>query len=98
MPNTVTFKPKQVTKRILSPLPERAYEVIVSRFGLDDVPERKTLEAIGGKYGITRERVRQIENAALTMIRKSDSYKNEKSVFDELKTNMHQLGSIVSRK
>ncbi len=96
MPNSVTFKPKQVTKRILSPLPERAYEVIVSRFGLDDVPERKTLEAIGGKYGITRERVRQIENAALTMIRKSDSYKNEKSVFDELKTIMHELGAIVS--
>lgn len=95
MPNTVTFKPKQVTKRILSPLPERAYEVIVSRFGLDDEKERKTLEAIGGKYGITRERVRQIENAALTMIRKSDSYKNEKSVFDELKTIMHELGAVV---
>jgi hypothetical protein len=96
MPNTVSFKPKQVTKRILSPLPERAYEVIVNRFGLDDVPERKTLEAIGGKYGITRERVRQIENAALTMIRKSESFKNEKPVLDELKSIIHQLGAIVS--
>jgi uncharacterized protein (UPF0297 family) len=96
MPNTVSFKPKQVTKRILSPLPERAYEVIVNRFGLDEVPERKTLEAIGGKYGITRERVRQIENAALTLIRKSDSYKNEKAIFDELKSIMHELGAVVS--
>ena len=81
MANTITFKPKQVTKRILSNIPSRAYEVIVNRFGLTDDAERKTLEAIGQKYHITRERVRQIENAALTLIRKSDSFKNEKEVF-----------------
>lgn len=96
MANTVTFKPKQVTKRILSNLPERAYEVIVNRFGLADDAERKTLEAIGKKYGITRERVRQIENSALGLIRKSESFKNEKAVFDELKNLMHTLGGIVS--
>ncbi len=95
MPTTVTFKPKQVTKRILSHLPERSYEVIISRFGLGDEPERKTLEAIGGKYGITRERVRQIENSALSLIRKSDAYKTEQSVFTELKEVMQKLGSIV---
>ncbi len=95
MANTVTFKPKQVTKRILGNLPPRAYEVVVNRFGLTDEAERKTLEAIGGKYGITRERVRQIENAALTLIRKSDAYKGEKPVFDELKTLLESLGAIV---
>lgn len=95
MPTTVTFKPKQVTKRILSHLPERSYEVIISRFGLGDEPERKTLEAIGGKYGITRERVRQIENSALSLIRKSEAFKNEQSVFSELKEVMQKLGSIV---
>jgi hypothetical protein len=98
MANTVTFKPKQVTKRILSNLPERAYEVVVNRFGLTDDAERKTLEAIGQKYGITRERVRQIENAALTLIRKSQSFKDEKAVFEELKKIMHTLGAIVSEK
>lgn len=95
MPTNVTFKPKQVTKKILSNLPERSYEVIISRFGLGNEPERKTLEAIGGKYGITRERVRQIENSALSLIRKSDSYKAEKQVFDELKEIMHNLGAMV---
>ncbi len=95
MPTNVTFKPKQVTKKILSNLPERSYEVIISRFGLGNEPERKTLEAIGGKYGITRERVRQIENSALTLIRKSDSFKAEKQVFEELKEIMHSLGAIV---
>jgi len=85
MANTITFKPKQVTKRILSHLPDRAYEVITNRFGLTDDAQRKTLEAIGQKYGITRERVRQIENAALGLIRKSQAFKDEKAVFEELK-------------
>ena len=60
--------------------------------------ERKTLEAIGKKYGITRERVRQIENAALSMIKKSESFKNEKAVFEELKNLVHTLGGIISEK
>jgi hypothetical protein len=96
MANIVTFKPKQVTKRILSNLPTRAYEVVVNRFGITDDGERKTLEAIGQKYGITRERVRQIENSALALIRKSEAFKNEKAVFEELKKLMHSMGAIVS--
>jgi len=96
MANTITFKPKQVTKRMLSNLPDRAFEVVTNRFGLTDDAERKTLEAIGKKYGITRERVRQIENAALALIRKSSTFKDEKAVFEELKKLMHTLGAIVS--
>lgn len=96
MTNPITFKPKQVSKRILSGLQPRAYEVIVNRFGLTDDGERKTLEAIGKKYGITRERVRQIENSAIALIRKSDSFKNEKDVFGELKSLMNTLGAILS--
>ncbi len=89
------FKPKQVTKRILSPLQDRAFDVILNRFGLGDDAERKTLEAIGEKYGITRERVRQIENAALASIRKADSYKSEQATFDELKKIINELGAVV---
>lgn len=96
MTKTITFKPKQVTKRILADLPDRAHEIIVNRFGLGDTAERKTLEAIGNKYDITRERVRQIENAAINMIRKSDAYKKEKAVFDELHEIVNSLGSVLS--
>jgi hypothetical protein len=96
MAQTITFKPKQVTKRMLSHLPERAHDVIVHRFGLTDEAERKTLEAIGKKYGITRERVRQIENAAISLIRKSDSFKGENAIFEELKNLLHTLGSVIS--
>ncbi|MFA6251662.1 MAG: sigma factor-like helix-turn-helix DNA-binding protein [Candidatus Paceibacterota bacterium] len=95
MTSTVSFKPKQVTKRMLSGLSPRAYEVIVNRFGITDDVQRKTLEAIGQKYGITRERVRQIENSALGFIRKSETFKNEKQVFEELKKLMHTLGAVV---
>jgi len=96
MTNTVTFKPKQITKHLLSDLPPRAHEVIVSRFGLSNDAESKTLEAIGKKYGITRERVRQIENSALSLIRKSQSFKDEKDIFEELKALIHTLGGVVS--
>jgi DNA-directed RNA polymerase sigma subunit (sigma70/sigma32) len=85
MPKKVTFKPKQVTKKILSPLQDRALDVVKSRFGLGADTERLTLEAIGEKYGITRERVRQIEQAALNLIKKSDEYKTEKATWGELK-------------
>lgn len=96
MMNTITFKPKQVTKKILSGLQPRAYEVIINRFGLSDDTQRKTLEAIGKKYGITRERVRQIENAAMSFIRKSDTFKNENQIFEELKKLVDAMGAIVS--
>jgi hypothetical protein len=91
----INFKPKQVTKRLLSPLQDRAHDVIVNRYGLGDDAESKTLEAIGKKYGITRERVRQIENAALNAIRKSQNFKEEQKVFGELKEIMAGLGSVV---
>ncbi len=54
-----------------------------------------TLDAIGKLYGITRERVRQIENYALTNIRKSDIYKSEKAVFAEVEELIYSLGGIV---
>jgi len=91
----ISFKPKQISKKLLSVLPERARDVVTKRFGLEG-EERMTLEAIGSVYGITRERVRQIENFALNNIRNSDVYEKEKSVFDELEKLIVSLGGIVS--
>jgi len=92
---TISFKPKQVTKRLLSNLQDRAHDIIVNRYGLEDSADSKTLEAIGKKYNITRERVRQIENAALAAIRKSDTFKAENKVFGELKTLVQAMGGMV---
>ena len=91
----ITFKPKQVTKRLLGNLQERAHDVIVNRYGLGDDAQSKTLEAIGKKYGITRERVRQIENAALNAIRKSEAFKGEHKTFGEIKSLISSMGALV---
>lgn len=96
MAKTITFKPKQVVKKLLSVLPERARIVIESRFGLGSEGKQMTLEAIGKKYDITRERVRQIENAALHIVRKSEIFKSEQANFDNLKDVLVSLGGVVS--
>jgi hypothetical protein len=93
---SVTFKPKQVTKKLLSVLPERARDVLEKRYGLGKNPEAQTLESIGQTYGITRERVRQIENYGIQSIQKSPAYEEFQSVFDELKRIIDALGAVVT--
>ncbi len=93
---TISFKPKQVTKKITAHLQDRAIDVIMNRFGLTTDAEKKTLEEIGKKYGITRERVRQIEDASLNSIKKSEAYKSEQATFEELKQIVNSLGAIVA--
>lgn len=92
----LSFKPKQVTKRLTGSLQSRAKEVIVNRYGLSSDSKRMTLEAIGNMYHITRERVRQIENAALSNIRKSEEFKKEKPAFEELEKALKEAGGIVA--
>ena len=91
----IKFKPKQASKKLLSALSDRSKEVMESRYGLGKNSERMTLEAIGKHYGITRERVRQIENHSIAAIRKSKYYTEEKAVFDELEQTIHSLGGVI---
>ena len=51
--------------RAIATLPPREQLVIKLRYGLDDEQDPKSLEEIGRRMGITRERVRQIETQAL---------------------------------
>lgn len=91
----ITFKPKQVTKNLLSALPDRARDVLEKRYGLRADGEVSTLESIGQSYGITRERVRQIENYGIQAIQKSEEYKKHFDLFMELQTLIDQLGGGV---
>lgn len=50
-------------------LPPREATILTYRFGMDGGPER-TLEEVGQKFGVTRERVRQIQNLALHKLRR----------------------------
>jgi RNA polymerase primary sigma factor len=54
---------------LVKELDPREATILRYRFGLDGGGE-KTLEDVGEKFGITRERVRQIQNAALRKLRK----------------------------
>ncbi|MEX1000314.1 MAG: sigma factor-like helix-turn-helix DNA-binding protein [Thermodesulfobacteriota bacterium] len=92
------IKPKDVTKRLLSVLSKRAQDVIVNRYGLGPKAQKLTLDAIGKKYGITRERVRQIENHSLATMRKSSEYRDLAPVFADLKELIASLGGVVSEK
>lgn len=91
----VSFRPKVIVKRLLQALPERSRVVVEARFGLGKTAERLTLETIGNNYGITRERVRQIENHALTTLRKSPVFKDAENAFKELERIIESLGGIV---
>lgn len=53
---------------MLSKLPDRERDIIMLRFGFYDGKPR-TLEEVGKKYGVTRERIRQIEGKALRKLR-----------------------------
>ncbi len=88
----ISFKPKQVTKTLLAVLPERARDVLEKRYGLGKDGETFTLEAIGQTYGITRERVRQIENYGIQSIQKSEEYKKHYDLFLEMQKLIDQLG------
>ncbi len=91
----ITFKPKQVVKKLLTALPSRARDVIERRYGLGKTAETSTLEAIGKSYGITRERVRQIENYGILTIQKSPAYKEHQEIFDELQRAVDAMGCVV---
>ncbi len=92
---TLSFKPKQSVKKLLVALQERSRDIIIKRYGLGKNPSHMTLDAIGKNYGITRERVRQIENHAIATIRKSKQFAEEKPVFDEVEKLISELGGII---
>ncbi len=88
----ISFKPKQITKTLLEVLPERARDVLEKRYALSRDGESHTLESIGQSYGITRERVRQIENYGIQSIQKSEVYKKHYDLFIEMQKLIDQLG------
>jgi hypothetical protein len=91
----VTFDSTALVKRLLADVPERAREVLVYRFGLGTSSERQTLEEIGERWGITRERVRQIEAAGLDAVRAGKAFEDAENAFTELSEYIKVMGGIV---
>jgi RNA polymerase primary sigma factor len=56
---------EETLRRAVSQLPEREQEILRLRYGMDGADDPKSLDEIGRRLGLTRERVRQIEAQAL---------------------------------
>lgn len=66
--NLVKEANTQIVRAVLDTLPTREGEIMKMRFGIDQ-EKAMTLEEVGKVYGITKERIRQIENKAIRKLR-----------------------------
>lgn len=64
---------------LLDTLDDRERKIINSRFGLDG-EKPSTLEEVGERFGVTRERIRQLQNIALHKMRKALSKKEKPQI------------------
>lgn len=97
MTKTLTASPsinhKSLAEAILASLRnERDRQIVAQRFGLG-LERRQTLEKIGSDFGITRERVRQIEKAATQKLKQSSS-PELKQIDDILKRQLQGQGNL----
>lgn len=74
---------KDQIDKVLKELPEREEAIVRMRFGLDGTGTLKTLDEVGKIYGITKERVRQIENKAMRRLKMIIKTKEEYTDLDE---------------
>lgn len=68
MANMVKEANKQIVANILDTLSSREAEILKMRFGID-AEKAMTLEEVGDHYGLSKERIRQIENKAIRKLR-----------------------------
>ena len=66
----VNKRQHEALMQILSQLDPRERDIIVSRYGLKEGKPAQTLEQVGQKLGVTKERIRQLESRALQKLRK----------------------------
>jgi len=84
---------QKICFNILDILSPRNKEVIIQRFGLQD-NKKETLENIGKKFGITRERVRQIEANSLNKIKELKKEKELKEIFSLINLELKNQGGL----
>ena len=66
--NLVKEANAQIIESVLSTIPAKEAEILRMRFGIG-IDKPMTLEEVGNYYGVTRERIRQVENKAIRKLR-----------------------------
>lgn len=85
---------KRPVARVLALIPEKSREVLARRFGIGyEKPE--TLQAIGKRRGITRERVRQIQEFGLAKLVASSCQEMLKPIFSDIERWVQEKGGVV---
>jgi len=84
---------KKTHQGLLKDLPKRTRDVIERRFGLEG-GERETLEIIGQNYGVCRERVRQIEQAGINLVKKEIKKPSYQKVFQFINDKLQKTGDL----
>ena len=79
----VSERLRQLIRNILGSLTEREARVIRMRFGIDMGTDH-TLEEVGKKFSVTRERIRQIESKALKKLRHPGKLKQLRSFIEKM--------------
>ena len=74
---TIINELKNIVRKKISTLSKREWEIIKKRFQIGII-EKKTLDNLGQRFGVTRERIRQIEASILEKLHLDAKEKNEK--------------------
>jgi RNA polymerase primary sigma factor len=80
----ISINVRERTAHVLRTLSPREEKIIRMRFGMEDGSER-TLEEVGHSFGVTRERIRQIEAKALRKLRHHSRSRELKSLVEDLR-------------
>lgn len=76
----------------------RQKEVLLARFGLEKGSEGETLAAIGERMHVTRERVRQIENGAIVLVKANMAHNQEAvAMLDRIKKFIVSKGGVAKK-
>ncbi|PIU47135.1 hypothetical protein COS93_00585 [bacterium (Candidatus Gribaldobacteria) CG07_land_8_20_14_0_80_33_18] len=87
------FNYQKICQQILKPLNPAQKEVLERRFGLVSAG-RETLESIGKDFGVTRERIRQIEKEAFLKLQRQKEERMAKLVFFSFETYFRKAGGL----
>jgi len=91
------INPQKLAGDLISVLPSRSQAVLKKRFGLEN-NHPQTLQQVGDIYGITRERIRQIIEASLQIIKKKASLAEVSDFWKKVIVVLEKSGGVEEEK